>query len=63
MLLFIEKLIRKCLSGLSAIADKTIILLTKSKDKLCHGLKTPVSGFIVRRFKVLKSMSFVTKES
>ena len=31
-----KKLVRKCLSGLSAIADKTRILLTKSKDKLCH---------------------------
>ena len=29
-------MVRKCLSGLSAIADKTRILLTKSKDKLCH---------------------------
>ena len=29
-------MIRKCLSELSAIADKTRILLTKSKDKLCH---------------------------
>ena len=35
-LLFNWKLIRKCLSGLSALADKTRILLTKSKDKLCH---------------------------
>ena len=35
-LLFNYKLIRKWLSGLSAIADKTRIFLTKSKDKLCH---------------------------
>ena len=31
-----KKLIRKCLSGLYAPADKTRILLTKLKDKLCH---------------------------
>ena len=29
-------MIRKCLSGLYAPADKTRILLTKLKDKLCH---------------------------
>ena len=29
-------MIHKCLSGLSALADKTRIFLTKSKDKLCH---------------------------
>ena len=31
-----KKLIRKCLSGLYAPADKTRIVLTKLKDKLCH---------------------------
>ena len=43
--------------------SSALYLLMRPACIVCLWTQTPVSGFIVRRFKVLKSTSFATKES
>ena len=43
--------------------SSALYLLMKPAGIVCQWTQTTISGFIVRRFKVLKSTSFATKEN